>query len=550
MLKEIIKRSSTTTTFVTALTGMAALNIGGMTLHKFAGIGLGTDKQEVLLEKVKRAKAKRNWLHCRRLIVDEVSMLDPILFGKLDYIGRHMRRSLDRPFGGIQLVLCGDFFQLPPVSRGGSAGLCFESKLWQEIFNDTNMVELRKVFRQEEEEFVSILREVRFNCLSDDSLARLESLQRPLDCSNDIIPTKLYSTNMDVDSVNERFLRELPGDPITFTAKDFPPDQTDELFMAQHQLVLKVKAQVMLIKNLDSTLVNGSRGVVKELLPSKNTVVVQFLNGEVRAITPAEWTKATAVGATTLAKRVQVPLKLAWAVTIHKSQGLTIDHLEVDLAGVFECGQAYVALSRARRLEGLRVLSLNPARIKSHPRVIEFYRHLATLGPNPQAIPLPTPPRLKTPAYSSSSSTQLSSSTFRPAAAATQPSQQFPPTPPLSSSSSSHPTPRTGGSGFFKASSTLPAPTPTTKVSFFPQPSTGLSDLSRRPLDLRPAFGISGPPITPLLPSRQPPTPPQPREKYLAPTYRNLPGPPVPQKPPLDLEGFVSASGQYKNGKE
>jgi len=337
---------------------------------------------------VKNSKSKKNWTRCRLLIIDEISMLDAGLFEKLDYIARALRCSPDRPYGGIQLLLSGDFFQLPPVAPKGKPNkFCFQSPLWQEMFGPENMIELKKIFRQEEAEFVQLLSEVRFNKLSANTLVKLGELQRPLDCPNGIISTKLYSTNIDVDTVNQRFLKELPGEEVVLSAKDHPPESNlDKVFMAQKNLVLKVNAQVMLIKNLDSKLVNGSRGIVesfgpevddygKEVPGSRLMPVVRFLSGETRRIAVADWKVLTGTGAVQ-ATRIQVPLKLAWAVTIHKSQGLTIDHLEVDLGGVFEFGQAYVALSRARRLQGLRVLSFNRMKIRSSPDVIAFYEQL------------------------------------------------------------------------------------------------------------------------------------------------------------------------------
>eukprot|EP00124_Ichthyophonus_hoferi_P003711 Ihof_evm1s341 gene=Ihof_evmTU1s341 len=180
LLKEIINRLPRATTFITALTGIAAVNIGGTTLHSFAGIGLGADKGHELVEKIRRSKKGReNWKRVSTLIIDEVSMMDALLFEKLDYIGRKLKCNENLPFGGIQLVLCGDFFQLPPVAKkGNNMKYCFESDKWDVCVPLS--LELYHVFRQKEPQLLAMLNEVRYGQLSQTTLDTLQSLKRPI----------------------------------------------------------------------------------------------------------------------------------------------------------------------------------------------------------------------------------------------------------------------------------------------------------------------------------------------------------------------------------
>jgi ATP-dependent DNA helicase PIF1 len=417
-------------TFITALTGIAAANISGTTLHKFAGIGKGEGDREYLLTKA-RSK-KKNWCEAKILIIDEVSMLDSELFENLDYIAKSIRNKRDLPFGGIQMILCGDFFQLPPIDNINQRKLiytkndssssssytnvnfekkkyCFQSSLWEKLFEKKNMIILTQIFRQQEKELLNILQQVRYGSVDVDTIARLSSLSRPLEMINGIVPTKLYSKNENVDKINNEELNKLESPSFKFVSKDWKNSaihyqyiEPNNVFNVNQELILKVDAQVMLIQNLanSSTLVNGSRGVITkfkkyEELNSKeksnvhlaifetnesNRIfpVVKFMNGREVTILPTEWELHDYVGKK-IASRKQIPLKLAWAITIHKSQGLTLDYLEIDLSHCFEYGQAYVALSRASKLDGLRVLSFIPSKIKCNPVVVDFYQNLTSL---------------------------------------------------------------------------------------------------------------------------------------------------------------------------
>lgn len=395
-LREMIRRAPEQSTFVTALTGMAATQLPrGTTLHSFAGMGLAKGTKEQCLEHAKKmAKARRNWGQVEILMVDEASMMSMGLFEKLEFVARKMRGN-ERPFGGVILCLCGDFFQLPPVSRGSvgdDARFCFESEAWMRCFvprgsaRGENCFQLTEIFRQKDARLIELLSEVRNNNVSEAGVEALKGLSRPLTIKQGFEPTRLFPTNDRADAVNRERLSTLEGGEgrqAVFEARDQVPDGIfvsettyDHMTTYPRRLELKVGAQVMLLSNISESLVNGSRGVVtcfkqkpgsEELLPS-----VQFLSGESLLVTRMNDSKDLSGGRAFV--RNQVPLRLSWAITIHKSQGMSIDFLEVDLKSVFEAGQAYVALSRARTLEGLRVLSFDTRKFWTSAKVVEFYR--------------------------------------------------------------------------------------------------------------------------------------------------------------------------------
>eukprot|EP00667_Euglena_gracilis_P002552 EG_transcript_2552 len=394
LLHKVIASLPAASTFVTASTGVAAVNIGGSTLHSFAGIQQGAGPAEELLRLVRgNAAARQRWRDCRFLIIDEVSMVDAPLLTKLDAIARAVRGRPNSPFGGIQLLLTGDFFQLPPVARDGPADFCFKSQAWRDL--RLRVVQLTRIFRQRDTEFVQILQEVRCARLSTETVARLQRRVGVVP-AGDIVPTKLRALNREVDAENLANLHRLPGPLTTFHATDTGTDphlrNLQNNCIAPAALQLKVGAQVMLLKNLDPVagLVNGARGVVEGFAGGEGEggfPVVRFRGGLTRPLPPAEWT--VEVNRRVVARRCQVPLRLAWAVTIHKCQGMEIDAIEVAMAGMFEYGQAYVALSRATSLEGLSLVQFRPDRIRAHPDVVEFYERLGRDVAGPPHTPPP-----------------------------------------------------------------------------------------------------------------------------------------------------------------
>jgi ATP-dependent DNA helicase PIF1 len=388
---------------LTALTGCAALLLGttAKTLHSWAGVGLARDSVDALVVSItKNRHAKGRWKTTQLLIVDEISMMTPDLFEKLDLIGKRVRGS-PRPWGGIQLVLCGDFCQLPPVVRGlsgesvTSGRFVFESPAWAAC--ELRPVLLHKIERQTCPAFQTLLNECRIGAPSAESIALLAARQG-LDWKSQLIrPTLLFSRNADVDMINEKNIAAL-GKPLrsfdVHTAiVDAPADDPsldvpdgealertvskldNDANYAAH-LELCVGAQVMLLtnKNIEAGLVNGSRGIIIDF----NEVgfpVVQFMRGDPVAIGYHAWASRDNVRVC----RQQIPLRVAYAITIHKSQGATLDCALIDIgSSTFEFGQAYVALSRVRDLNALYVHSLDPTKIRAHPSVVEFYERLAT----------------------------------------------------------------------------------------------------------------------------------------------------------------------------
>lgn len=459
---------------VTASTGLAACNIGGITLHSFAGIGLGQALVPELVTKIKRnKKALRKWAHTEVLIIDEISMIDGKLFDKLDEIAQRFK-YLSKPFGGIQIIACGDFYQLPPVSKSetlpdgteiqNEAMFAFESDSWAR--NIQLSIILKEVFRQKgDQQFIDMLNDMRTGVVTDATEAEFHALSRPLECPKGLVPTQLYATRYEVENANKVKLGSLPGESKCYNSIDsgtLPPHIRQTMlnnFLAPQKLFLKKSAQVMCIKNFDDTLVNGSLGQVVDFL-DKDTYMCQnylaehpdasaddlhkilskdkenagrfdsvfeflhqcehdhadsedtaFWNNSQRKrqlfeniasstggdkyplvrfllpdgvntrdvlVEPESWAIEDDKTKEVLANRVQLPLMLAWALSIHKSQGQTLPLAKVDLSRIFERGQAYVALSRAVSRDALQVLNFRKEKVTTHWKVQEFYRSLMT----------------------------------------------------------------------------------------------------------------------------------------------------------------------------
>ncbi|XP_069948280.1 ATP-dependent DNA helicase PIF1 isoform X2 [Cherax quadricarinatus] len=378
LLKRIVGVLPPDVTFVTASTGVAACQIGGTTLHAFAGIGSGKASLEQCIQLASRKVVAQQWRKCQHLIVDEISMVDGVFFKKLEAVGRAIRGN-DKPFGGIQLIFCGDFLQLPPVTKPGEKRVfCFQTSAWNRCISVN--VELTEVRRQDDNEFINILQSVRLGRCTDDMVQCLKATEANIIERDGIKATRLCTHREDVDHINEEHLNKLMGNAQVFQSIDSDPSLSsllDSQTPVVAKLILKVGTQVMLMKNLDvgRGLVNGARGVVTGFkFGAEGYPIVRFLCGVTTDIVHEKWT-VRATGGVYLTRR-QLPLKLAWAFSIHKSQGMTLDCAEMSLSRVFEAGQAYVALSRARNLKGLRVLDFNPTCVRAHPDVLKFYQGL------------------------------------------------------------------------------------------------------------------------------------------------------------------------------
>lgn len=505
IIKALTQKYSKTGIAVTASTGIAACHIGGFTVHSFAGIGLGKGKFEDLLKRVRRNKpALKRWRQIKALVIDEISMIDGRLFTTLDMLARKLRKQNHMPFGGIQLIVCGDYYQLPPVNKmeiraDGSefrelSLFAFETDAWKDGVSTT--IVLKEVFRQKgDQTFIDMLNDLRTGYVSEEAEREFWRLSRPLECPKGIVPTELYAVRSQVEKANNSKLAELEGDATLYESEDggsLPPDIRANMlsnFLAPHRLYLKKGAQVMCLKNFDTTLVNGSLGKVVDFI-DRDTYMGQNLvaaepeldfdefkkkfarrkeqsekESETKAskkedkrpsgqildhvfdffydeqdtkdndttateaekssedLTPEEINKRRKLefldnlaasskggryplirftnpdGVTVrdvlmeperwditdendqvLCYRRQLPLVLAWALSIHKSQGLTIPKVKVDLKKIFEKGQAYVALSRATSREGLQVLNFSKHKVQAHDIVEQYYKTLSTAG--------------------------------------------------------------------------------------------------------------------------------------------------------------------------
>lgn len=353
---------------VTASTGIAATHIGGMTIHSWSGIGIANSLSEHdLREMAGRDKLAKRIKATKVLIIDEISMLDGRMLTCVERVCRAVRGSM-MPFGGIQVVFVGDFFQLPPVSRENDVLFAFDSHAWKDAA--PTICYLHEQHRQEDAEFLSILAAIRTGEVTDGHRETLASRQSSMREEM----TKLFSHNTDVDRINATELKKLPSASSTFVAKHRGPKPLIEtLFrgcLSPERLELKVGAKVMFTKNNPETqVVNGTTGVVTMFQRGSNFPIVQLKSGRVVAAEPMDWS-IVADGAP-LATISQIPLRLAWAMTVHKSQGMSLDAAYVDLSSAFAFGQGYVALSRVRTLSGLHLGGINEQALMVDPLVLE-----------------------------------------------------------------------------------------------------------------------------------------------------------------------------------
>ena len=412
---------------VCALTGCAAvmLDCKAKTIHSWGGIGLANGDVERIVERVdKNFLKKKDWRKTRTLIVDEVSMMSKRLFDILDMVGKTTRNCHFRPFGGIQLVFCGDFYQLPPVGVNtedpDNARFCFESDNWFHTFPRENHIQLKQIFRQNDPVYCKILNQVREGRITrrtDEILRSRVGVILP-DVAEDgtpqTKPTLLYATRSRVDEVNRLEMEKLAIlDPDSPTYKyelkyqtDLPlPDKERQIRASQSKerisgelaslknsilcdetVHLRVGAQVMCVINMEEAVTtsatpicNGSQGVIVRMMPSVThggtpLPVVRFNNGLEMTVNYHTWMSENIPGIGVS----QIPLILSWAITIHKSQGATLERCIIDIGGgVFEAGQSYVALSRIKSLEGVSIMSYDVSRILVNKRVKAFYAQLS-----------------------------------------------------------------------------------------------------------------------------------------------------------------------------
>lgn len=371
----------------TASTGVSAINIGGSTIHWFSGIRTGKGRLDILLKRIMSdEECLKRWKNVDTLIIDEISMISQEIFEKLDSLGKIIR-DCPKPFGGIQLILLGDFYQLTPVED--DIKFCFESSIWSECIDKT--VCLTEIFRQSDSKYKDILNRIRKGKQTiNDILIIKNRLISSLKLNGENIDTrnsiKLYPLNKQVSIENNKRLVLLPGKLVEYKAKYFGYKCLQDELKTQFEncdrdlIKLKIGARVMLTYNLnvEDGLCNGSLGTIIELKDSQ--VIVKFDSVEskepgVQIIEKQKWELELYLGSTKLvAYVVQIPLVLAFATSIHKAQGLTFSKAEIDLDKCFAQHQVYVALSRVKTLDGLYLLNnFSSNRIKVNKKVSQRF---------------------------------------------------------------------------------------------------------------------------------------------------------------------------------
>lgn len=358
---------------VTASTGIAATHIGGMTIHAWSGIGIKDSLSPYDLEQIgTRERVAKRIAQTRVLVIDEISMLDARTFAMVDQVLRAVRRSRES-FGGIQIVLVGDFFQLPPIGgRGEEVQFAFSAPLWHELALMTCY--LHEQFRQSDSSLTGLLASLRNGTVDESVYDVLESC-KGTSFGSGIEPTRLYTHNADVDRINDERLTRLEGAQRTFSMESRGAralvEGLKKSCLSPENLELKIGAVVICTKNnFEVGYVNGTLGRVVKYEDKTGSPVIETFDGEKLVISPASW--SVTEGDAVLAEVTQVPLRLAWAITVHKSQGMSLDAAEIDLSNAFEYGQGYVALSRVRSLSGLLLRGCNQRALEVHPHVREY----------------------------------------------------------------------------------------------------------------------------------------------------------------------------------
>lgn len=346
---------------VTASTGIASTHIGGTTIHAWSGIGIKQKLNPYDLDALEeKPNLYKRWNETHVLIIDEVSMLHGSFVDMLDKVARHMRRK-DQPFGGMQVIFTGDFFQLPPIVREGNEYestdvFAFSSRAWKE--SKPVVCYLTEQFRQDDDSLTAILNAIRSGEVEEEHFLMLQDTAKRPHKEDHI---KLYTHNENVDEINRKAFNAIDGEVKVYDmitkGKGAALLSLKNNCLADERLELKVGAKVICIKNdNERKYVNGSMGIVVDF-ESGDMPVVELVNGKKVTIKADTW--RIEEDGKVKAEISQLPLKLAWAITVHKSQGMTLDRAEIDLSRAFTSGQGYVALSRLTSLEGLYLKGFN-----------------------------------------------------------------------------------------------------------------------------------------------------------------------------------------------
>lgn len=388
-LREVV-RYTKKKCIVLAPTGIAAVNAGAMTIHSFFQFGLGPFVQGVIEPKsdFRINKSKLELIrHLQLLIIDEVSMVRADLMDHIDVELRRIRRN-SKPFGGVQLLMIGDLQQLPPIAHGGEDELLRQYYKTLYFFSSAALksmkyscIELKNVYRQTDRHFIDILNHARDCTLTSQDISDLNARYVPgFSPKPEDGYIRLMTHNRQVDYVNETEMEKLDSKPYTFVAAvtgTFP----EESYPTANSLTLKKGAQVMFIKNdPERRFINGTLGEVKSI--DKNSIAVRLAeSGTIIDVEPMEWQniryhfdeESKEISSKQIGRFKQYPLKAAWAITVHKSQGLTFDKAIIDVHAAFSPGQAYVALSRCRTLDGLVLSSPVSASVFMRDNAVDTY---------------------------------------------------------------------------------------------------------------------------------------------------------------------------------
>lgn len=355
---------------VTATTGIAATHLGGTTIHSWSGLGIKDKLTEHDFNTLKKKRhLLRHFLTTNVLIIDEISMLHAHQLDLVNELCQAFRQNL-KPFGGLKVVLAGDFFQLPPVAKGDQpVKMVTAANIWPAM--NLKVCYLDEQYRQADVKFIQLLNEIRQNNLSLSSrLLLLGRLNQTLKSS--LTPAKLYTHNIDVEALNAAEINKISGPAKAYSMQTRGNSQLAMLLqkgcLAPEKLVLKIGAKVMFVKNnFEQGVVNGTLGKVVDF-DDNSFPVVETNSGERLVAAPTEW--SIEEDGKIKAAIKQIPLRLAWAITVHKSQGLSLDLVETDLSKSFVPGMGYVALSRVRTLNGLRLVGINELALQVNPEVL------------------------------------------------------------------------------------------------------------------------------------------------------------------------------------
>ena len=356
---------------ITASTGIAATHMQGKTIHSWAHIGIKESlSQADLAHMFAKKDVRKSIAEAKVLIIDEVSMLHHFRLDMVNDVLQKMHGN-NKPFGGIQVVLCGDLFQLPPVSRMTRAQYVTDAAIWNEM--DIHICYLTEQHRQDDDALIQLLNEMRDGEVSEKSHELIQD-RINAEIISGITPTKLFTHNVDVDVMNQQELTKLSGKPRSYKMTQKGDKSVAKTLknncLAPEELILKKNAIVMFVQNnYAKGFVNGTLGKVVSFALD-GAPIVDTLDGKTISVPMGSW--RVEEGDSVIAEINQLPLRLAWAITVHKSQGMTLDAAQIDLSKTFITGMGYVALSRVRSLETLNILGINQKALMVDPVVIEI----------------------------------------------------------------------------------------------------------------------------------------------------------------------------------